>query len=144
MSSEQPEEQGEQRKRVRCVALIDDNPADNYLHRLVAERSGLVEQVVDFVDPRDALEALVGNQLPDNTLVLLDIRMPHLDGFEFLEEFELRGRHRSDVVVMMLSTSLLPEDQERARSFGAVEGFLQKPLTAKIFRDIVDTHYPLD
>jgi len=134
----------EQNPVIRTLMLVDDEEIDNEYHTMVVESTGLVENITTALNGQQALdkiEAAIGtDQLPE--LILLDINMPVMDGFEFLESFaELKEReHLSTVVIVMLTTSLLERDVERTRELSNLGGFLSKPLTAGVFRDIVTQH----
>lgn len=128
-------------KKLRCVALVDDNPADNFLHRRVIARAGIAERVEAFEDPQGALDLLRDRQVRPE-LILLDINMPGLTGWEFLEAYEsFPDEARSAIVVIMLTTSARPEDEDRAVALGVLGGFLTKPLTVEMCREIMDRHF---
>jgi CheY-like chemotaxis protein len=114
--------------------LVDDNPADNFLHRLVISKSGVAEEVNEFESPVEALQALQEKTSLPCSLLLLDINMPQMNGFQFLERYgELDQEQRRNRVVVMLTTSLNREDEARARSTPYVSDYANKPLTiAKI------------
>ncbi|MFT6147307.1 MAG: CheY-like chemotaxis protein [Myxococcota bacterium] len=112
--------------------LIDDEEADNFLHGLVLRESGTVNEVIDCSSAIDALVYLKRPEGHKIDVIFLDINMPLMNGFEFLEEYAaLPMPCRARAVVVMLTTSLRPEDQKRARERGLVADFLPKPLTAK-------------
>lgn len=125
-----------------CVLLVDDNEADNFFHRRVIEEVGCVGQVVEATMAGEALDALrSGDVRPD--LIFLDINMPRMNGWGFLEAYkELPPDVRKASVVIMLSTSAAPGCRERAEQFDAVLGFQTKPLTAESFKEVLSRHFP--
>lgn len=116
----------------KLVMIVDDT----YVDRYVAERNIIkyefAEKVVTKESAVSALEYLASiagtdQQIPD--LIFLDIRMPDVDGFGFLLEYEkLPESVKSNCLVMMLSTSLNPIDYEKAKTCKYVSRFLNKPL----------------
>lgn len=125
------------------VMLVDDNEADNYLARLIIEESGLADVVLTFEDAALAISHLSAPDSHCVDLILLDIRMPRMDGFQFLDAYErLPMDRRANAVVVMLTTSLNPIDIERARCFDCVSDYLEKPLTEEQFIELVRSHLP--
>ena len=130
--------------RIDTVMLIDDERIDRMMYRRVIDRSGLVGQLVTFSYADEALEYLRSRDRPRIDVIFLDINMPRMTGFEFLEaatrEF---GAAFADLVVVMLTTSLDPRDVARARTIASVRDFVNKPLTqqhlvraAELLRDM--------
>jgi CheY-like chemotaxis protein len=112
------------------VMLIDDSEADRLYTRIVLERSGLGCQVIAFESARDALAHLqeAGDE-EDVQLILLDINMPGMDGFEFLEAWDSTPAAAArTAVAIMLSSSPHPADTERARRQARVRGYITKPI----------------
>ncbi|MFK7894708.1 MAG: response regulator [Myxococcota bacterium] len=133
--------------KLKSVLLIDDNDADNYLHRLVIERSGVADQVDVARDGQQALEYLTTpdaeGKTPSPDLILLDINMPVMNGWEFLDAYEsLDSELQSGVVIMMLTTSVNPDDVRRAQERSAVQSFLTKPLDATGLQTILSENFP--
>ena len=128
--------------KLKQVVLIDDSVADNFLHRMVIEDTGLVEEIVEFQYAEKALEYLRDREPPPVDLIFLDINMPRMNGFEFLEEYaKLPEERQARMVVTMLTTSLNPEDEERARRCGTVKGYLTKPLMEEAFVALVQERF---
>ncbi len=116
---------------LRRVMLVDDDSTDNFLHRRVLEKSGVVESIVSFEHGEDAIEYLRSHRdLVD--LVCLDLNMPRMNGVEFLLEFEkLDYRSGLRPAVMILSTSIGPEVDTKMAMHSCVVRTQPKPLTAE-------------
>ncbi len=85
-------------------------------------------KVVTFEDPVDLLKNLVKNRLDHPDLILLDISMPELTGWEFLD---LCQKYSLNFDVMMLSSSMHFNDIEKSRTFPMVKNYITKPLTSE-------------
>ncbi len=122
---------------IKNLMLIDDNVVDQKVYSRIFERSGLIGTVLSFRRASEAIDYLSSDAaMPE--LVLLDINMPGMDGFEFLDAAErLLGPSFTSVVVM-LTTSLDPKDEARAASHAPVKDFLNKPLTAEHVQRLAD------
>ncbi|GAA4104389.1 response regulator [Zhongshania borealis] len=132
--------------KLKRILLVDDCKATNYIHRLVIEKYGCAEQVVDVNDGRQALDYLntpIDGKYPQPELVFLDINMPVMTGWQFLDEYaKLSADHQAGVVVVMLTTSLNPDDADLAESRREVKNFSSKPLTEQKLSEVLKEHYP--
>ena len=116
------------------ILLIDDDLICNMANERMMRNMGLAIETKSFIDPTQALEFLEkGTEQYD--LILLDINMPRLNGWEFLEEL---GRNSQFVNVYMYSSSIDPEDVKRARAYPMVREFLSKPLDMNTIRHLLD------
>lgn len=110
------------------VMLIDDSESDLLYTRIILQRASAPYEVLAFESAADALSALKAGAEPVD-LILLDINMPGMNGFEFLEAYQaLRGDQQADAVVVMLTSSPDPADRDRALSFPCVKGYVTKPI----------------
>ena len=102
---------------------------DQKLYRRIIERSGLVEDLQQFTLAEDALEYLRRMDRPKIDAILLDIRMPRMDGFEFLDAATAEfGQTFTRIAVIMLTTSASEADKQRASEYGFVRDYITKPL----------------
>jgi CheY-like chemotaxis protein len=120
------------------VLLVDDNPMDNLVHSQLITGSGFAKKTTAFESAKatlDFLKTASNEELPQ--LIFLDIIMPVMDGFQFLEEFEKLGeRITTRCKVVMLSSSDSFKDLNRANKNKLVRKFLNKPLTIEMLAAI--------
>lgn len=110
------------------VMLIDDSESDLLYTRIILQRAAVPYEVQAFESAREALAALKDGSAPVD-LILLDINMPGMNGFEFLEAYQaLRGDQQADAVVVMLTSSPDAADRDRALAFDCVKGYVTKPI----------------
>ena len=132
-------------KKLNCILLIDDDEDDNYLHQLVIEKAGITEKVVAVESGFEALEYLTKKQnevYPQPDLIFLDINMPKMNGWEFLEEYKkLEVVQQGKIIVVMLTTSILNKDIEQAQNSAEVLDFHNKPLTQEILDKLLREHF---
>lgn len=111
------------------LAIIDDAEFDQMLYQRVIKRTGLVGETLCFFSAEEALHYFDNAEAQPVDVVLLDINMPGMSGFDFLEHAGSGSLPElADIVVVMLTTSLDPSDVERARKFNLVKDYINKPL----------------
>lgn len=113
---------------VDLVALIDDSDVDLFVQRRFIEISAFARSVLVFQSAQKALDAISkpGQPLPD--LIFLDLNMPEMDGFSFLEHLSKMSDKQNAKVVILTSSSSVA-DKTRAAGFGNVVSFISKPLS---------------
>jgi CheY-like chemotaxis protein len=115
------------------VLLVDDEYITNVVHKSMLERNtklGYIESVVNGRQAIDFLERSVSENKPLPDYIFLDINMPIMNGFQFLEELQHHfAIDRNRLKIIMLSSSIDPGDRQKAERLGA-DGFLSKPLEA--------------
>lgn len=129
---------------LKNILLIDDNEIDTFFHRNVLENMGVADSISEAYDGQEALDYLRDcegtDQMPE--LIFLDINMPLMDGWEFMERFKQAGYDQRPIVVMMLTTSLNPDDAAKAERMAELSGFITKALTEEELAPLIRAHFP--
>lgn len=130
------------RKKLECILLVDDDPDDTLFHRIVLEDMQVVQNIEVAGNGIEALTFLKNRTLPPE-LIILDINMPRMNGWEFLAEYKhLPRSQKAKSLIIMLTTSANPDDIQKAREMEEVTGFETKPLTKSMVLDILKNYFP--
>ena len=127
--------------QLNCILLIDDDEPTNFLNKLTLEQAGCARQIHIAQSGQEALDYLQVTALrPD--LIFLDINMPAMDGWEFLERYRsLPPARKADIVLIMLTTSLNPDDEQRTREYPEIAGFENKPLSEQRLKELLEKYF---
>ncbi len=122
--------------RYAVVMLVDDNELDNFINKKLLENEKFTDTVLVHQSAQSAIEELKKlENTPDRLprIIFLDIMMPHMDGFGFLEEVSKLGEKiKKHTKIIMLSTSESFKDLNRANQNSYVYKFLNKPLNKMV------------
>lgn len=110
------------------IFLVDDDPINNLINKRLLGKVGITQTIIEFLEGEKALDKLDEIDSNQSTLIFLDINMPVLNGWEFLDKYQERHSDRSDKIVI-LSSSIDYQDRFKAQGYQFVSGFLEKPLT---------------
>lgn len=123
----------ESKNKHELVMIVDDSSIDNFVNKKIMQRYEFTTEVIEFSKARSALKYLL--DLNNNTeeripsLLFLDLDMPEIDGFEFLDEFNLLSEQLKKMInIIILTSSINPTDVERCSKYNSVLTFLHKPL----------------
>ena len=126
---------------IKKMAVIDDDEVFTFLTSKAIEKTNLVEVIKVFVNGLDALNFLkenVGNpeELPE--IIFLDLSMPIMDGWQFLEEYiKLNPKIGKKIVIYICSSSISPDDINKAKEISAVTDYIIKPVSKDMLAEIL-------
>ena len=116
--------------------LIDDDEIFNFLNRKVLEKSGQASEIMVCSSAKEGLQyiaEIISNRDLWPQVILLDIRMPGMDGFEFLRILKDQNEHfLKQVKVFMLTSSIDDRDKQKSEMYPFVYGYFSKPLNPSI------------
>ncbi|SHN08776.1 response regulator [Chitinophaga sp. CF418] len=127
--------------KVKHVCVVDDDELFQFVMRQHFERLELVERIHKFTDGEQALNYIKSHlntpdELPD--LILLDVNMPYMDGWQFMREFvKLSLPDDKHIRIYILTSSTHESDLQRAREFPGLAGYLVKPIGKNIIRELL-------
>jgi CheY-like chemotaxis protein len=124
--------------KYNAVMLIDDNEIDNLINQKIIESSSICNHIFTHTGGKSAIEflknaekiAASGNKSLMPEVIFLDIDMPLMDGFQFLDEFEnLSENIRNHCKIVMLTSSINSKDVKKSKRYTNVREYINKPLT---------------
>ncbi|WP_028978638.1 response regulator [Sporocytophaga myxococcoides] len=119
-------------KKINCILLIDDDEISNFINETLLKRMGVASEIKVVKNGIDGLKYITiydeKGICPE--LILLDLNMPVIDGYEFLESFDkLIFENKNNVKIVVLSSSNNPRDEERLKNEFGISNYFIKPLT---------------
>ena len=127
------------------ILLVDDDEITNFYNQKIIEKSGYdfdvqvatnVEQALDYLESKNSF---TGNDYLKPFIIFLDINMPGLTGWDFMERYvDLPKALKAKTVIVMLTTSLNPDDRNKADTFDEINDFFAKPLTVGKLKTLVE------
>lgn len=134
-------------KNLYHVLMVDDDETTIFLNNLFLDGLGLDLEVNEAMNGEEALEFLevhLNDPKVENCLVILDVEMPVMDGWQFLEVFEqeFSKELRDKVTLGILSMHNNDDIKKKAKAFSTVDACLTKPLSESQFKELIAAHYP--
>ncbi len=123
---------------LESILLVDDDHPTNFLHKRTLRKMGYTGDIHEAYDAEEGLKLLANHPPLGIQLILLDLNMPRVNGWEFVERYA-RDFTYSESVIVILTTSLNPDDEKRAKNSQHVAAFHRKPLSREVVEAIVET-----
>lgn len=126
-------------KKLDQYLVVDDDKTNNLICRFTIQRFNKNAVINLFTYPQEALQFIRSKKIEHeegSTMLFLDINMPTMSGFEFLEEFRKLGKEVTDKYHIFILTSSIEDLSSWAEQFPMVKGFLSKPLKLANLQDI--------
>ncbi|HEY0741632.1 MAG TPA: response regulator [Chryseosolibacter sp.] len=122
----------------KSFLIVDDSYIDRLVSGMLVKRTFNISQVHEVVGGYEALEFLRSHAISGKLIILLDVMMPRMNGFEFLDQFEtLDPSIKNNVDIVILSSTFDDNDIRRGNSHPAVKKMLSKPLSANELRELM-------
>jgi CheY-like chemotaxis protein len=121
-----------QNKKLNFI-VIDDSKLDCFIAEKIIRNTGKCESIKSFLQAREALDYIVNTPADPqtHTILLVDIQMPVMNGFEFVEAFErLPVSITENYTIYIITSSINENDLNRVHNYASVKQFLNKPLTS--------------
>ena len=137
-------------QKLNCILVIDDDEPTNFFTRIILEEANCCNHIKTVQSGQEALDYMTQsekpgadpNLYPSPDLIFLDINMPAMNGWEFLDEYrKLSIAPQHKIIMVMLTTSLFPEDKAKAGRSPEISGFENKPLTQDKLERILKTYF---
>ncbi len=130
------------KKKLDCILLVDDDPDDNFFHQIIINEMNIVHTIEIAKNGIEALAYLKKEDQKPPDIIFLDLNMPKMNGWEFLEHYKnLDTSQKPKVLIIILTTSANPEHIEKAKEIQDVTGFETKPLTKEMLSKILEQHF---
>ena len=131
-------------RKLNCILLVDDDNATNMLNSFVLKKMEVAQSVKVVLNGSEAMDYLQSvtseEQCPE--FIFLDINMPKMDGWEFMDEYRELKVDRQRAKVILLTTSENPDDIEKAKNYPEIQEYFNKPLTKEIIQKLMSKYYP--
>lgn len=126
--------------KCKSILLVDDDDISNFINQRVIAAANITEHIYITKNGLEALKYLRTQCNEKKELcpevILLDVKMPVMDGFEFLEEFEMTEKHLAgSIKIILLTSSNNPSDIEQAKKYN-ISGYINKPLTSDKLNEV--------
>jgi CheY-like chemotaxis protein len=133
------------KKKLNSILLIDDDDVAHFYNSRIIKQLDITEHIHTELNGEEALRYLAKRHSGDfinPDLIFIDVNMPIMNGFEFLENYEKLDLPHGKPTLVMLSSSEHEADRSRAASFTCLSGYYAKPLSKDALAEIMERYFP--
>lgn len=129
-------------EKLKKVLLIDDDEIVNSINKVIIQHAKFAEEIITETLASNAID-YISNLSKDDLpkAIFLDVNMPEMNGWDFVEEYEKLKINTDDITIIMLTSSINPRDQNRALSMKHIKDFVSKPLSPELLNKIYNDHF---
>ncbi|MEJ7694207.1 response regulator [Daejeonella sp.] len=132
--------------KISLVSIIDDDAIFQFLANRLLRSTNLIDKIIQFPDGEKAINYFIENKdiaenIPD--LVFLDLNMPYIDGWQFLEKFIAISFPKELITIYICTSSNSLFDQKRFTEYPKLKGYLIKPIDKEKFLEVVQNELGL-
>ncbi len=134
--------------RLNTILLVDDDEASNFLHSIFINKLAMDVNINSALNGQEALDYILGKgqerlELP--CMVMLDLRMPVMDGWQFMKAYEelVPKKLKDQITIVLVTISDNQEDKDKAITNEYIADFSQKPLSDETFKSLIQKHFSL-
>lgn len=124
------------KKKVPLTYIIDDDKIFVYILKKVIEKNKNFEEIISFRNGEEVLK-LISKEINLPTVILLDLNMPIIDGWQFLDQVE-QFNHRNKLSIFIMSSSIDNRDIEKSKIYSTVKDFISKPINNEKLDKLVE------
>jgi CheY-like chemotaxis protein len=126
---------------IENIFVVDDDPIHQRITDIKLKKINIVRNIKAFLDAEDALESLKNNAVDPGSLpdvILLDLNMPIMDGWDFLNEYEeIRNTLSKPIKIYIVTSSIDERDRRRSETFNCISGYVTKPLQDTFLKQLI-------
>lgn len=138
-------------KKLNCVLLIDDDFATNFINKKIIQKANITAHIQVALNGKEAIDYLCNKGKfkseetlnPQPELIFLDINMPVMDGWEFINAYKnlIPDEQKKKINIIMLTSSFNPADKAKADTIQEIADYRQKTLSTAILQEIMTKHF---
>ena len=125
-------------RKVNLTYIVDDDKIFVFVLKKILEKNKNFNQILDFKNGEEVLKRLLDSDIVLPDIILLDINMPVIDGWQFLEQIE-KLPNKDKLNVFIISSSIDANDIEKSKSFSTVKDFISKPINNDKINKLIES-----